>query len=79
MLHILKKIADWLVTHEEKAAEDCRVPEDIIDEWEETVDEKLNYLEKHNKTNSPQYEMLKDIKQRIEEIRKIRAKRCKIK
>jgi len=79
MLNIMKKIADWLVVHEEKAAEDCRVPEEIIDEWEETVDDKLNYLEKHNKTKSPQYEMLKDIKQRIEEIRKIRAKRCKIK
>jgi len=78
MLNILKKIADWLVTHEEKAAEDCRVPEEIIDEWEEIVDEKLDYLEKHNKTNSSHYEMLKDIKQRIEEIRKIRQNKCKI-
>jgi len=78
MLNILKKIADWLVTHEEKAAEDCQVPQEIIDEWEETVDEKLDYLEKHNKTNSSHYEMLKDIKQRIEEIRKIRQNKCKI-
>jgi len=78
MLHILKKIADWLVVHEEKAAEDCQVPQEIIDEWEEIVDEKLSYLEKHKKTDTAQYEMLKDIKQRIEEIRKIRAKRCKI-
>ena len=78
MLHILKKIADWLVTHEEKAAEDCRVPQEIIDEWEEIINDKLSYLEKHNKTNSSQYEMLKDIKQRIEEIKKIRQKKCKI-
>ena len=79
MLHILKKIADWLVVHEEKAAEDCQIPQEIIDEWEETVDEKLNHLKKHNKINTQYYEMLKDIKQRIEEIKKIRAKRCKIK
>jgi len=79
MLNIMKRIADWLVTHEEKAAEDCKVPQEIIDEWEEIVDEKLDYLKKHNKTNSSHYEMLKDIKQRIEEIRKVRAKSCKIK
>lgn len=79
MLHILKKIADWILEHEEKAAEDCRVPDEIIEEWEEIVDEKLKRMEEHHKTNNPQYEMLKDIKQKIEEIKKIRAKNCKIK
>ena len=79
MLNILTKIADWLVTHEEKAAEDCKIPQEIIDEWEEIVDEKISYLESNNKTDSSHYEMLKDIKQRIEEIRKVRANSCKIK
>ncbi len=79
MLHILKKIADWLVEHEEKATEDCKIPDEIINEWEEIVNEKLKKMEKHHKTNSEEYEMLKDIKQRIEEIKKHRAKECKIK
>ena len=79
MLHILKKIADWLVEHEEKMAEDCKIPDEIIEEWEETVDERLKRMEEHNKTNTAQYEMLKDIKQRIEEIKAKRAKECKIK
>ncbi len=79
MLHILKKIADWLVEHEEKAAEDCKIPDEIINEWEEIVNEKLKRLEDINETNSAQYDMLKDIKQRIEEIKMHRAKECKIK
>ena len=79
MLHILKKLADWLVEHEEKMAEDCKVPDEIIEEWEETVDERLKRMEEHNKTNTAQYEMLKDIKQRIKEIKTKRAKECKIK
>ncbi len=79
MLNILKKIADWLVEHEEKMAEDCKIPDEIIEEWEETVDERLKRMEEHNKTNTAQYEMLKDIKKRIEEIKAKRAKECKIK
>ena len=79
MLNILKKIADWLVEHEEKMAEDCKLPDEIIDEWEEMVDEKIKRMEEHNKTNTAQYEMLKDIKERIEEIKAKRAKECKIK
>ena len=79
MLNILKKIADWLVEHEEKMAEDCKMPDEIIEEWEETVDERLKRMEEHNKTNTAQYEMLKDIKKRIEEIKAKRAKECKIK
>ena len=79
MLNILKKIADWIVKNEEKSAEDCRIPDEIIEEWEEIVNEKLKRLEENNETTSAQYDMLKDIKQRIEEIKKIRANKCKIK
>ena len=79
MLHILKKIADWIVKNEEKAVEDCKIPDEIINEWEEIVNEKLKKMEKHHKINSEEYEMLKDIKQRIEEIKKHRVKECKIK
>ena len=79
MLHILKKIADWIVKNEEKAAEECKIPDEIIEEWKEIVDEKLKRMKEHNKTNSSQYEMLKDIKQRIEEIKAKRKTECKIK
>ena len=79
MLNVLKKIADWLIEHEEKMAEDCKLPDEIIEEWEEQVDEKIKKMEENNKTNSAQYDMLKDIKQRIEEIKSKRAKECKIK
>ncbi len=78
MLNILKKIADWLVTNEEKMAEDCKLPDEVIDEWEETVDERLKRMEENHKINSAQYDMLKDIKKRIEEIKAKRAKECKI-
>ena len=79
MLNILKKIADWLVTNEEKMAEDCKLPDEVINEWEETVDERLKRMEENHKINSTQYDMLKDIKKRIEEIKAKRAKECKIK
>jgi len=79
MLNVLKKIADWLIEHEEKMAEDCKLPDEIIEEWEEQVDKKIKKMEENNKTNSAQYDMLKDIKQRIEEIKSKRAKECKIK
>ena len=78
MLNILKKIADWLVTHEEKMAEDCKIPDEIIEEWEETVNERLKRLEENNETKSAQYDMLKDIKQKIEKIKQIRKKRCQL-
>ena len=78
MLNIMKKLADWLVEHEEKMADDCKVPDEVIEEWEETVDERLKRMEENHKTNSAQYEMLKDIKERIEEIKAKRAKECKI-
>ena len=78
MLNILKKIADWLVAHEEKMAEDCKLPDEVVDEWEEIVDDRIKRMEENHKTDSMQYDMLKDIKQRIEEIKAKRAKECKI-
>ncbi len=79
MLNIMKKIADWLVEHEEEMAEDCKLPDEVINEWEETVDDIMKRMEDNHKTNTAQYDMLKDIKQRIEEIKSKRAKECKIK
>ena len=78
MLNILKKLADWILEHEEKIAEDCKVPNEIIEEWEETVDERLKRMKENHKTHTAQYEMLKEIKRKIEEIKAKRAKECKI-
>lgn len=33
MIHIMKKIADWLIENEKKEATDCSIPDEIIDEW----------------------------------------------
>jgi len=78
MIHILQKIADWIVEHEASDAEQCSVPDEIIDEWEATVDEEMRYLEEKKETDSERYAMLKDLHERIEQIREIRKKRCHI-
>ena len=78
MLNILKKIADWLVEHEEKMAEDCKLPDEVVDEWEEIVDDRIKRMEENHKSDSAQYDMLKDIKKRIEELKAKRKTECKI-
>ncbi|BCD67234.1 hypothetical protein [Nitratiruptor sp. YY09-18] len=79
MLHILKKIADWIVEHEKDEALDCTVPDEIIDEWLETIEEKKRRMEEHGHTDSAQYEMLSDLEKKVKEIKAIRAKKCHIK
>ena len=79
MVHILKKIADWIVERESKDAEDCTVPDEIVQEWLDDVNEHLKRMEQHGKKDSERYLMLQDIKTRVEQIQKIRAKNCKLK
>jgi thiamine kinase-like enzyme len=74
----MKKIADWIVDHEKDAAADCTVPDETIDEWLDTIEERKKRMEEYDKTNTAQYEMLMDLDKKVKEIKKIRAKKCHI-
>ena len=76
MMHIMKKIADWIVEHEEKEAESCSIPDEIVDEWLETIEERKQRMEAHGKTHSEQYEMLLDLEKRVKEIKEVRNRKC---
>ena len=78
MVHILKKIADWIIDHEKKEALDCRIPDEVIEEWYETVQERKRRMEENGHTHSEQYEMLSDIEKKLQEIKKLREKKCHI-
>jgi len=78
MLHIMKKIADWIVEHEEKEAESCSIPDEIVDEWLETIEERKRRMEEKGHTHSEQYEMLQDLEKRVKEIKEARAKKCRV-
>jgi hypothetical protein len=79
MHRILEKIADWLIEKEEKTAEKCDIPDEVIDEWFEILKaRKKEVLEVHGK-NSEEYAMLKDLLKKIEKIRALRKKKCKVK
>ena len=78
MMHIMKKIADWIVDHEKDAAADCTVPDEIVDEWLETIEERKKRMQEHGHTDTSQYEMLSDLEKKVEEIKSIRAKKCHI-
>jgi hypothetical protein len=79
MHRILEKIADWLVEKEEKEAEKCDIPDEVIDEWLEILKaRKKEALEVHGK-NSEEYAMLKDLVKKVEKIKALRKKKCKIK
>ncbi len=77
MLHILKKIADWIVEHEKGEAEDCSIPNEIVDEWLETIEERKKMMEKNQKTDTSQYEMLLDLDKKVKEIESARKEKCK--
>ena len=79
MIHVMKKIADWIVEHEEKDAEDCTVPDEVVQEWLETVQEKIKHMKAMGKEKSEQYLMLEDLEKKIEEIQSIRARNCRVK
>ena len=78
MLNILKKIADWIVEHEMSEAESCSIPDEIIDEWLETIEERKKLMEEHKKTNTAQYEMLLDLDKKVKKVEAIRKEKCKI-
>ena len=76
MMHMMKKIADWIVEHEEKEAESCSIPDEIIDEWLETIEERKKRMEEKRHAHSEQYEMLLDLEKRVKEIKAIRERKC---
>ena len=76
MIHILKKIADWIVENEKREATDCGIKDEIIDEWLETIEEHKQKMQESGKTKSEQYEMLQDLDDRVKEIEEIRKKKC---
>ncbi|WP_457603107.1 hypothetical protein [Nitratifractor sp.] len=78
MMHIMKKIADWIVENEKQEATDCSIPDEIIDEWLETIEERKRRMEAKGHTHSEQYEMLLDLQKRVKEIEEERAKKCRI-
>jgi len=78
MIHVMKKIADWIVDHEKEAAENCTVPDEVIDEWLDTIEERKKRMESNHMKDSQQYEMLMDLDKKVKEIEEIRQKRCHI-
>ena len=57
---------------------DCGIPDEIIDEWLETIEERKKHMQENGKVNSEQYEMLKDLDEKVKEIEAIRKKKCHI-
>ncbi len=76
MVHILQKIADWIVENEEREATKCTIPDEIIDEWLETIEERKKRMQENGKETSEQYLMLQDLDKRVKEIEVIRKKKC---
>lgn len=76
MVHILKKIADWILEHEESEAENCSIPDNIIDEWLEDVKEHKKHLEQKGKIDSERYKMLEDIEKRVKRVKELREAKC---
>ncbi len=78
MEHILKKLADWIIEHEKKEALDCKIPDEIIEEWYDIVQERKRRMEENGGINSEQYEMLSDIEKKLQEIKSLREQKCHI-
>ena len=78
MIHIMKKIADWIVENEKKEALDCSIPDEILDEWLKTIEDRKNRMRKNGKTDTSHYEMLEDLDKKVKEIEAIRKKQCGI-
>ncbi len=76
MMHMMKKIADWIVENEKREATDCSIPDEIIDEWLETIEERKRRMEAKGHTHSEQYEMLLDLEKRVKEIKEERKRKC---
>ena len=75
----MRKIADWVVENEKKESTDCAIPDEIIDEWLETIDERKKRMEKSEDTHTGQYEMLSDLEKKVQKIMQIRKEKCQVK
>lgn len=78
MHHFLTKLADWLIKKEEKEAERCDIPDEIIDEWLDILKTRKEIIIKEHGENSEEYEMINDLIKKVEHIKELRAKKCKI-
>jgi len=78
MIHVMKKIADWVVENEKKEATDCAIPDEVIEEWLETIEERKEKMKKNGNTHTGQYEMLDDLDKKVKEIEEIRKHKCHI-
>ena len=72
----MKKIADWIVENEKKEAMDCGIPDEIIDEWLKTIEDRKKRMQQNGMLKSEQYEMLTDLDEKVKEIEAIRKKKC---
>jgi len=77
MTHIMRKIADWLVEEEENEAEKCSIPDEIIDEWLQTLEERIEELRRENLNETEEYAMLLDLRKRVQRIEEVRREKCR--
>jgi len=78
MVHILQKIANWIVENEEREATKCTIPDEVIDEWLETIEDRKKRMEQNGMLKSEQYAMLQDLDKRVKEIEGIRKQKCHV-
>ena len=76
MVHILKKLADWIIDEEMGSSTDCTISDEIIDEWLETIENHKKKSEKYHKKDSEQYDMLVELEKKVRQIKEIREKKC---
>jgi len=76
MIHILKKMADWIIENEKKEATNCGIPDEIIDDWRLTIEEHQNRMKNDDKTDTEQYDMLQELDKQVKEIEAIRKSKC---
>lgn len=79
MHRFLTKLADWLIEKEEKDAKRCDIPDEIIDEWLDILKTRKERIIKEHGENSQEYDMINDLIKKVEHIKKLRQKKCKIK
>jgi hypothetical protein len=76
MIHILKKIADWIVEEEMNSSTDCSISDEIIDEWLETIEEHKKKIEQNHGVDSEQYDMIVELDKKVKQIKELRRQKC---
>jgi len=66
------------VDHQEKEAESCSIPDEIIDVWLGTIEERKRRMEAKGHTRSEQYERLLGLQKRVRQIKAARQRKCRI-